>query len=188
MALFGWFSKNKKDQKVKVAKRKTSMLQDAAAIAAFAEAGEHETARSMIAPAKPTRKILVIGHEEGFSDKLSEYALDMAKRLNFELVALNTTSAPLALSAERRETAIAAFRENAQGNAAALQEKAENKGIAFTHLVEIADQEEAIEKLHGEDPGLRYVLTEPDPEVARKQESRVTIPVFDLGCYQSAVV
>lgn len=182
MALFGWFSKNKK---VKVAKRKTSMLQDAATIAAFAEAGEHETACSMIAPKKPTRKILVIGHEEGFSDQLSEYALDMAKRLNFELVALNTTSAPLALSAEKREAAMAAFRENAQVNAAVLQEKAESNGITFTHLVEIANREEVIEKLHGEDAGLRYVLTEPDPTVARKRESRVAIPVFDLGCYQS---
>jgi len=185
MALFGWFSKNKKDQ-VKVVKSKTGMLQAAATAAAFAEAGEYETARRIIAPVKQTRKILVIGHEEGFSEKLSAYALDMAKRLDFELVALNVTSAPLFLSGEKREAAIKAFTEDARRSGAVLQEKAVASGIVFTHRVEIAHQEEVVEKLHSQDSGLRYVLTEPDPEVAKKQKDRITIPVFDLGCYQSA--
>jgi len=185
MSLFGWFSKNKKDQ-VKVAKSKTGVLEAAAAAAAFAEAGEHETARSIITPTKQTRKILVIGHEDGFSERLSDYALDMAKRLDFELMALNVTSVPLALSGDRREAATAAFIEGAQHNGAELKEKAAAKGIVFSHRVEIAPQEEVVEKLHREDSGLRYVLTEPDPEVVQKQKDRVAIPVFDLGCYQGA--
>ena len=185
MSLFGWFSKNKKDQ-VNVAKSKTSMLLDTATAAAFAEAGEHETARSIITPTKQTRKILVIGHEEGFSERLSNYALDMAKRLDFELVALNVTSAPLALSGDKREAAIAAFMEGAQQSGTELKEKAAANNIVFTHRIEIAHREEVVEKLHGEDAGLRYVLTEPDPEVAQKQKDRVAIPVFDLGSYQSA--
>ena len=187
MSLFGWFSKKKKDQ-VKVAKSKTNMFQDAATAAAFAEAGEHETARSIITPIKQTRKILVIGHEDGFSERLTEYALDMAKRLDFELVALNVTSAPLSLSGDKREAAIAAFIEGAQRSGAALKEKAAANNIEFTHRIEIAPQEEVVENLHSEDAGLRYVLTEPDPEVVQKRQDRVAIPVFDLGCYQSAAV
>jgi len=184
MALFGWFSKNKKDQ-VKVAKSKTNMLQNVATAAAFAEAGEHETARRIIIPTKQTRKILVIGHEDGFSEKLSDYALDMAKRLDFELMALNVTSTPLSLSGDKREAAIAAFTQGAQHSGADLGKKAAGKGIVFTHRIEIAHQDEIVEKLHSEDSGLRYVLTEPDPEVAQKQKERVAIPVFDLGSYQS---
>jgi hypothetical protein len=184
MALFGWFSKNRKDQ-VKVAKSKTSMFQDAATAVAFAEAGEHETARCIITPQKQIRKILVIGHEDGFSERLSDYALDMAKRLDFELVALNVTSMPLSLSGAEREAAIAVFIEAAQRSAALLRDKAAANNIVFTHRVEIAPQEEVVGKLHSEDSGLRYVLTEPDPEVAQKQKDRVAIPVFDLGCYQS---
>ena len=95
MSLFSWFSK-KKDE-VKVAKSKSSMLESAATAVAFAEAGEYETARSIITPIKQTRKILVIGHEDGFSARLSDYALDMAKRLDFELAAesrRNTATSP----------------------------------------------------------------------------------------------
>ena len=185
MALFGWFSKNKKDQ-VKVTKSKTGMLQAAATAAAFAEAGEHDTAHSIISHAKQTRKILVIGHGESFSEKLSSYALDMAKRLDFELVALNVTNIPFSLFGDKREAAIAAFTESAQLSGAVLQEKAAANGIVFTHRVEIASQDEVVEKLHSQDSGLRYVLTEPDPEVAKNQEDRVTIPVIDLGSYQGA--
>jgi hypothetical protein len=184
MALFGWFSKNKKNQ-IQVTKSETNMLQNAATAAAFAEAGEHETAHRIITPGKETRKILVIGHGESFSEKLSSYALDMARRLDFELVALNVTSAPLSQFGEKRDAAIAAFTEGAQRSGAVLQEKAAACGIAFTHRVEIAHQDEVVDKLHAQDSGLRYVLTEPDPQVAKKQADRVTIPVFDLGCYQS---
>jgi len=184
MALFGWFSKNKKDQ-IQVTKSKTNMLQNAATAAAFAEAGEHETAHRIITPGKETRKILVIGHGESFSEKLSSYALDMARRLDFELVALNVTSAPLSLFGEKRDAAIAAFTEGAQRSGAVLQEKAAANGIVLTQRVEIANQDAMVEKLHSQDSGLRYVLTEPDPEVAKKQADRVAIPVFDLGCYQS---
>jgi len=184
MSLFGWFSKKKKDQ-VKVAKSKTNMFQDAATAAAFAEAGEHETARSIITATKQSRKILVIGHENGFSERLSEYALDMAKRLDFELVALNVTSAPLSLSGDKREAAIAAFTQGAQKSGAELEKKASANNIVFTHRIEIAHQDEIVEKLHRQDSGLRYVLTEPDPEVAQKRKERVAIPVFDLSSYQS---
>jgi hypothetical protein len=184
MAFFGWFSKNKKDQ-VKVTKSKTNMLQAATTAMAFAEAGEHNTARSIISQAKQTRKILVIGDGESFSEKLSSYALDMARRLDFELVALNVTNMPFSLSGEKRDAAIAAFMEGAHRSGAVLQEKAAAGGIVFTHRVEIAPQDEVVEKLHSQDAGLRYVLTEPDPEVAKKQANHVAIPVFDLGSYQS---
>jgi len=183
MALFGWFSKNKKDR-IQVTKSKTGMLQNAATAAAFAEAGEHETARCIITPIMKTRKILVIGHEDGFSEKLSSYALDMAKRLDFELMALNVTSAPLSLFGEEQDRAIAAFTEGAQRSGADLREKAAADNIVFTHRVEIGYQDEVVERLHSQDSGLRYVLTEPDQDVAKKQADRVTIPVFDLGSYQ----
>lgn len=161
------------------------MLQDAATAAAFAEAGEHETARSITTAARQTRKILVIGNGESFSQELSRYALDMAKRLDFELVALNVTSAPLDLTGAAREEAIATFKTQAANNIAAMQAEAASGGIAFTHKIEIAEQDNAVEKLHAENAGLRYVLTEPDPEMMKKADNKVSIPVFDLASYQS---
>lgn len=162
MALFGWFSKKK--QEVQVSKQQGSAMQDAAMAAAFAEAGEHETARTLTTPTRPARKVLVIGNEAGFSEKLTSYALDMAERLDLELVALSLTEPPAAT-----ESFVAAASE---------------RGITLTLLQESGDQEEVIARLRAEDSGLRYVLTEPDPEMARASRAAVSIPVFDLGSYQ----
>ncbi len=186
MGLFDWFTRKKKKEEVQVARRRQNVLQDAAAAAAFAEAGEHETARTMLGKPTGTQKILVVSHDERISDMLADYAVEMAKRLDFELVALNVSDAPLSLAAKKREEAAAVFQGNCRKNIAALQEKAEKNNISFTHLVEIGREDEVVKKLHARHADLRYVLTEPDPEVARKSEGRVAIPVFNLGGNQRA--
>lgn len=186
MGFFDMFKKNKNDAKIKVAERKQNALRDTAAAMAFAEAGEHETARNMIDKSAGSKTILVIGREDRFSELLAEYSLDMAQRLGFEILAVNTSDAPLALAAAKREEATAIFRDNCKANVAALREKAVEKGIQFGHLVEIGGQDAVVEKLHAEYPGMRYVLTEPDPEVAQIMNGRVAIPVFNLGRYHGA--
>jgi hypothetical protein len=186
MALFGWFGKNKKNEDVEVKDRKNNILQDTAAAAAFAEAGEFTTARSMIDKASATRKILVIGREERFSDSLIEYSIDMAKRLGFELVALNVTDAPLSLSADKKDAATALFKNSSKEHVDALKKRAEDNGIAFIHQVEIGRQDEVVEKLHAKYPTMRYVLTEPNHEVAQETQGNISIPVFDLGSFHGA--
>lgn len=184
MGFFDWLKTNKKNDKIQVADRRQSTFQDAAMAATFAEAGEHETARSMIDRSTKARKILVIGHGEHFSEMLVEYAVGMAKRLDFELVALNISDAPLSMAAGKKEEAISLFQANSKKNVAALQEQAASNKVSFIHLVEIGHQDEVIEKLHAQHSDMRYVLTEPDPEAAQVANGKVDIPVFDMGCYQ----
>jgi len=186
MSLFGWFTKNKKNKDVEVKKRKTSVLQDTAAAVAFAEAGEHGIARSMIEKRSEPRKILVIGREDRFSEKLIDYSVSMAERLGFEMIALNITAAPLSMPADKGKEAITLFHSNSVENVSVLEKQARDKGVAFTHLVEIGRQDEVVEKLHAKYPNMRYVLTEPDPELAQKTQGKISIPVFDLGSYQNA--
>lgn len=186
MSLFGWFTKNKKDSKIKVKKRRQNILQDTAAAAAFAEAGEYDVARSMITEATEKRRILVIGRGDSFSDQLTAYSLEMAKRLNFELMVVNITEEPLALPAHKRAEAIDLFRENSQNNAASLLRLAEERSIPCAHVVEIGPEDVVVDRLHVRYPGLRYVLIEPDPEVVKEAKGQIDIPVVDLGCYRSA--
>lgn len=181
MALFDWFKKKKKDPKVKVTKRRQNKLQDMAAAAAFAEAGEHEAARSMAHRHEGKRTILAIGCEDNFSEALVDYSLDMAKRLGFELVALNVTDAPFSLPVAKREDAIEFFKQSSAKNVSALKERAEKDGVTFNHIIEIGNQDVTIDTLHAKYPGMRYVLTEPDPEVAKKSNGKADIPVFALG-------
>lgn len=186
MEFFSIFKKKKKGQHIQVDERKQNILQNAAAAAAFAEVGEHETARSMIDNTKGNRTILVIGREDRFSNALNDYALEMAKRLDFELLALNVTDAPLSLSAEKREAALSVFRESCTKNVSTMQERAKEIGVSLSNIIECGNQDEVVEKLHAHYPGMRYVLTEPDPEVVRGNEGQVAIPVFDLGSFQGA--
>lgn len=185
MAFLGLFRKKKKND-IKVSERKQSALQDAAVAATFAEAGEHETARSMIDTARGKKTILVISRDDHFSEKLAAYATEMAKRLDFELLAVNTTDAPLTLPPDQREEAAAAFARECEANSSVLREKADNEGIPLILLTEVGHQDEIIERLHTEYPGMRFVLTEPDIEAVRESNDDVAIPVFDLGSYHGA--
>jgi hypothetical protein len=186
VAILNWFKKNKKGQEVKVEEQKQTVFQDSAAAAAFAEAGEHATARAMIDKTKGNRNILVVASEERFSDVLFSYSLDMAKRLDFELLMLNVTDAPLSLSEARKEEETNRFLSESQQNFIALQEQAEQAGVTVNHLIEIGELDDVVHKLKIQFPGMRYVLTEPDPDVVQRATGAVTIPVFDLGSFQVA--
>lgn len=186
MAFLSWFRK-KPEPDVNVSERKQKTLQDTAVAATFAEAGEYETARRMIDTDEGKRTILVITGGERFSDKLITYAVDMAQRLDFKIMAVNTTEAPLALPPDKREAATEAFKQKCMDTNASLHEKASAQGIPLTHLTEIGEQDEIIAKLHARYPGMRYVLTEPDPETIRKADNDdVAIPVFDLESFHGA--
>jgi len=182
VGIFSWFKKKKKDEKVRVTKQRSNALQETAAAVAFAEAGEYETARRLAGQAAE-RKILAIGSDARFSSILATYSIDMAKRLECELVALNVTDAPLSLPPGKQEAAIDSFRKASEKNVTVLREMAEKDGIPFKHQVEIGHPDEVISKLHAIHPGMRYVLIEPDPEVVKKTNGNVSVPVFDLSCY-----
>ena len=188
MALFGWFVKTKKKQDGRAKKRGEKVPQDTGATAASAEGEEHEkTASSMTEkPAEP-KKILVIGCEDCFSEKLADYSVSMAKRHGFEIVALNITAAPLSMPADKAQEAAALFLNHCMENVSALEKQAQDNGLGFIHLVEIGRVDEVVEKLHVKYPDMRYVLTEPDPEEAKKVRGKIGIHVFHLGSYHSVV-
>lgn len=186
MSLFSWFSKKKKSEKIKLEKSRQNVLEKAAVAAAFAEAGEHEAARSMVEDTQESRKVLIVGRGDAFSEDLISYSLEMAKRLGFGIVALNVTDAPLSLPAERRQEASDLFLKQSEERAGKVKAQAEKMGIDFIHHMMIETEDEAIEKIYAEYPNMRYVLTEPDPEVAQRADGKVSIPVVDMGCYQGA--
>jgi len=186
MGLLDFLKGKKNSQDVQVNERTRDLVQDHAAAATFAEANEHATARRILETPAGKRTILVIGREDSFSHILTNYALDMAKRLNAELISLNVSEEPLHLAGAEREAASDLFRRNSEANVVALREKATELGISFLHLVEIGDESSVLKKIHAEFPQVRYVLTEPDPEAIQGAQGRVTVPVCDMACYLPA--
>ena len=94
---------------------------------------------------------------------------------------------PLSMPADKAQEAAALFLNHCMENVSALEKQAQDNGLGFIHLVEIGRVDEVVEKLHVKYPDMRYVLTEPDPEEAKKVRGKIGIHVFHLGSYHSVV-
>ena len=136
----------------------------------FAEEGEHEYARATlesISPAHPkamVKSILVLGKEDTFADYLVNYALDMAERFDYEIVAVN------ALPMSRKTRVLSGFADeigerfenNALNAGAAFQRRAEERGIHFSQEIKLMSEQKALRALHKERNNIEFVLTEPE--------------------------
>lgn len=187
MGFFSKFKKKKNNQSIQVTEHKQNILNDSAAAVAFSEQGEHDTARSMIDRSKGKRTILVAANGDSFSETLNNYALDMAKRLDYEILALNV-SEPFSGAEEQRKKEEEAFRESCKCSVQKMQENAEKIGVSVSGLIEWGHLDDVVARLHTQYPGMRYVLTEPDPDIVQTNKGRTEIPVFDLGSLQTSAV
>jgi len=175
-------------EKLKNMSQKKDALMEAAT---FAQADEHEHARSAIAKdthkpePKGPGKILVVGSEYTFSDKLMDYAAEMAKRMDREIVALNATESDLRFRfmASHRDKVRDDFTVHAEKNAEVFKNKADSKEVRFEHLVKFSNPDSAIEAICQELGGTTYVLMEPnfDNEEAGAPITDSDVPVFCIN-------
>ncbi len=153
----------------------------------FAEAGESEHAREVLQmqpKSKETEKLLVVGQEGTFSREMIDYALDMANRMSYEIVALNT--APLScdtfkLFASSRDQLCADFKELATKNADIFQKEASREGISFSHVIKFSEIDEAIASVCKELGEVAFVVSESQEQQADsriKQGERLQQKLF----------
>lgn len=142
----------------------------------FAEAGESDYAMETMAEQReeqePTR-LLVMGRESDFSKEIVDYALEMAQRMSYEILALNT--APLScetfkLFSSSRNQVCEEFKSMSEKSAGLFQEAAAEKGIPFDHVVMFSDPEEALESINREHKDIAFVVSE---SVEDRGESRI---------------
>ena len=132
----------------------------------FAQAGESEYAMETVAEQReeqaPT-KLLVMGRESSFSKEIIDYALEMAHRMSYDILALNT--APLScetfkLFSSSRNQVCEEFKGMSEKNASLFQEAAAENGIAFDHIVMFSEPEEALESITKEHRNIAFVVSE----------------------------
>ena len=136
----------------------------------FAEAGQQEHVREVFQETKETavsKKLLVVGKESTFSTEIIDYAIDMAERMSYEIVALNT--APLScdtfkLFSDSRDKICGDFQMLAETNAQPFRENAETRGIAFTHVVKYTESTEVLEELRKEIGEFEFVVSEEEQD------------------------
>ena len=144
----------------------------------FAEAG-HPLGPVVDPPVREAagaRKLLVVGHESAFSTGVVDYAIEMAQRMSYEIVALNT--APLScdtikIFSSSQKKLCQEFKTMSEQQAEQFRTVAENAGLAFTHVVKFSDHDEALTEIQREIPNIEFVISDSRPEtVAERAEER----------------
>jgi len=138
----------------------------------FAEAGDHHNAKRLSEPDMnegKVGKLLVVGRESSFSGEVVDYALDMAQRLSYEILALNT--APLScetfkIFSSSQKKLCEDFRALAEENVKLFREKAEELGIPLTHLVKFSERDVALEEINREFRDVEFVVSDAEEERA----------------------
>lgn len=157
----------------------------------FAEAGQPEHAQKLIreeVPGEEAGKLLVVGRETGFSREVIEYALEMAQRLSYEILALNT--APLSgdtfrLFSSSQKRLCQDFRALSEENVRPFQGEAERLGIPFTHVVKFQERDAALEEISREFGNIEFVVSDTEEErtVVRSEQgerAREAIYVYSM--------
>jgi nucleotide-binding universal stress UspA family protein len=149
---------------------------------------DEEAKREMIEDvqeeAQKTAMVLVVGTEASFSQRLVEYAIWFAKRMEYGVVGLNCVpfgrEAPEILSPYQTDLQ-KEFDIQAAAGAELLAYRAGTENVSFKHLVKFGSPDRCIKEAHHEIEGIEFVIVEPEacPEV----DMETAIPVFsyDMG-------
>jgi hypothetical protein len=144
----------------------------------FAEAGQPEHVQELLmtdeGEEKTAAKLLVVGRESTFSREIIDYALEMAQRMSYEILALNT----VALSCETfklfslsSNKLCQEFREISEENVGVFRQAAERIGIPISHVVKFSEPNEALEEMKKEYGDIEFVISEAEEEqVTRRVE------------------
>ena len=179
--------KNQKNEKAQVKENTLATVAETleryGEAAGVAQAGEPEMARELIQQhLQEHRKILVVGREDSFSRPLVDYAVGFAKRMQYEIVALNCIpfghEAPKVLNPYQEELRDK-FECSAKDGAEFLICRAKEEGVPVQHVVKFGAVDQCISNVHDEFRRMEFVLTEPEPNKHEGQES--SIPVFCLA-------
>jgi hypothetical protein len=141
----------------------------------FAEAGQTSLAQQAVHEKEnlpSAGKLLVVGRESNFTKEVIDYALDMAQRLSYEILALNT--APLScetfsLLPTERSKVCQEFRTLAEKNIKHFQQEAQKRSIPLKHVIKFSEKEQALAEITREFGDIEFVVsdTEGDRSVSR---------------------
>ena len=172
----------------KKANRITKRMEQMQEAVAFAEAGERESALGLLqheeAIEDPSGKLLVIGRESTFSRKVIEYSLEMARRMSYEILALNTTSLSsetFKIFSSSHKQLCQDFRALAQENVKEFRKEAESLGVPFSHVVRFIERDQAVEEINHEFKDIEFVVSDSEQEgaVNRTEEGeRPAQPIY----------
>lgn len=171
MGIFDIFKKKAKKTKEEIIKYQEAI--------AFAEEGSHEEAKRVMEQSVPLSDsspvLLVVGNGSSFGKDVIEYSLDMAKKFNYKILALN--AAPigddLPVKSDERRKLRDEFMEECSRSVASFKELAQKSGVEFQHVIKFANKDDALEEIKSEVLGIEFVISDSERDfVPCRSENR----------------
>ncbi|MFP4532466.1 MAG: universal stress protein [Desulfobacterales bacterium] len=156
----------------------------------FAEAGESGPAAASETeqPEETPGLLLVIGNGNTFSRRIIDYALEMAQRMSYEILALNV--APLPEEAARlfapSTSKIQEFEEKSRENVKSFETAAREMGIPLTHAVKFGETDAVIQEVDKEYGPVEFVVSEPAAEQSVERPENENRPQKQVYVYSMA--
>jgi len=144
----------------------------------YAEADSHDEAMEVLSAPRPKASIVVLGKGWDFSPALREYAIGLAQRLDYNILAVSSRHVAMDIG-RFADQVKKEFSEKAAVSADSFQSEAQKAGISFSHQVKFGEGTDVLRALQKEVVHLEYVVCEPD-ECENKNE-KPAIPVFSLA-------
>lgn len=130
--------------------------------------------------------LLVIGRESTFTPDVIDYAVDMAHRLSYDIIALNT--APLScetfkLFSSSRNKVCQDFQRLSEENASEFAARAAQKQIRFDHVVKFSETDLAVEELRHERGKIDFVIADIEETHAEARAEQGVRPHREIYVY-----
>jgi len=109
------------------------------------------------------KNLVVATLESRFSDDMVAYALDMAKRMDYGIIAINAanlTHDVTSFFSTTQEELYADFKDTAAKNVTAFEAKATELGLKFAHTTSQADVDHAIADITKECGQIEFIISE----------------------------
>ena len=154
----------------------------------FAEADAYEYVKRPVETEQEERpgKLLVIGNGSEFKQNIIEYALEMAQRMSYDILALNT--APLKdenfrLFSSSQNKNCQEFKKLSLNNVELFRKQAEQKAVSFDHAVKFCETNAAIEEVRQEYGIIEFVISSAEDKQVLEQEENRERPSKEIFVY-----
>lgn len=131
-------------------------------------------------------RLVVMGRESSFSQEVVDYSIDMARRMSFEILALN--SAPLSCDAfsmfsTSRSKLCEEFKSISEQNAMTFRQAAEAVGVPFAHVVKFDEPDQALASVQKEYKNIEFVISDAQPQPQVDQAAETSRPHSEVLVY-----
>ncbi|MBT3177593.1 MAG: universal stress protein [Desulfobacula sp.] len=118
------------------------------------------------------RNLVVASNDNRFADDMVDYALDMAQRMDYDIIAVNAANLTHDVTeffSTTHEEIYSDFKETSARNVEEFRIKAKDMGLKFAHTIKFSNIDHALEDIAKECGEIEFVISE-NKEPARLRD------------------